>query len=199
MGRGAGRGVPDGRTCVGRGASRKPCWVLCLLMVAVYGAASTGCSFIYTKGPQPEVQPPPPCTTDNWPQTTDTVMAAVSVASVVAGSLIYSQNAHKSCHGFDIYCAMAPAAGIGLAVAGGVGTLVFIPSAIVGYSRTADCRAWLQANPQYAPPPPAETSSSLFAPVRTCPIQGDAPLLCSSRASRESSALVLDAPSGGAP
>ena len=28
-----------------------------LLMLAVFGVANTGCSLIYTKGPQPEVQP----------------------------------------------------------------------------------------------------------------------------------------------
>ena len=208
MGRGAGRGVPDGRTCVGRGARRKPCRALWLLVAAVHGAVSTGCSLIHTKGPQPEVQPPPPCETSNNLPVADTVLAVASVGAVVAGSVVYSQNAHKSC-GFDFGCAMTPGAGIGLVVAGGVGTLVFVPSAIVGFMRTADCRAWLQANPQYAPPPsppppsppppPAETSSSLLVPVRTCPIQGDAPLLCSSRASWESSALVLNASSGGAP
>ena len=87
----------------------------------------------------------------------------------------------------------------GTVIAGLVGTAVFVPSAITGFGRTYDCRAWLEANPQYAPQPAPSTSSSLLVPARGCPSQGDAPLLCSSRASRDSSALVRNAPSGGAP
>ncbi len=60
--------------------------------------------------------------------------------------------------------------------------------AIVGFN-TADCRAWLQANAQRAPQP---APSSLLVPAPRCPIRGDTPLLCSSGASSESSALVLD-------
>ena len=199
----ASRSVPDGRTCVRRSARRKPCRTLWLLVVAVYGAASTGCSFVYTRRPHPEVQPPPPCTTDNWAPTTDTVIAAVSVAAVVAGAVIYA-NGMKPCSGLLCNLNEESVGGGAALIAGGVGTLIFTPSAITGFGRTADCRAWLQANPQYAPPPPpppptAETSSSLFVPERRCSSQGDAPLLCSSRASWESSTLVLNAPSGGAP
>ena len=186
--------VPDSRPCARRRAGRKPCRTLLLLLVAVHGAASTGCSLIYTKGPQPEVRPPPPCTTSNASPYADIGLAVASVGAVVAGSIQYTRKCTGSGFG-DISCGVQQGTGIGAIVAGGVGTLVFVPSAIVGFMRTADCRAWLQANPQSTPPPPpppAETSSSLLVPVRRCPSQGDAPLRCSSGASWESSALVLD-------
>ena len=57
---------------------------------------------------------------------------------------------------------------------------LFTSSAIVGFNQTADCRAWLQANPQHAPQPAPSRSSLLLVPAPTCPIQGDIPLLCSS-------------------
>ena len=199
MERCARRTMPDGRTCARRRLRRTPCWPLLLLLVA--GAASTGCSFVYTRGPQPEVQPPPPCTTSNASPTADTALAVVSVGAVVAGSILYSQATKSNCSSgiADISCNIEQGAGIGAIIAGGVGTLVFVPSAIVGYNRTADCRAWLQANPEYVPQPAPSTSSSLLVPTHTCPSRGDAPLLCSSGASRESSALVLKASSGGRP
>ena len=176
MERCAGRSVPGGRTCARRRAIRKPCWVLWLLVVATKGA---GCSFVYTRGPQPEVQPPPPCTTDNWAPTTDTVIAAVSVAAVVAGAVIYADGM-KPCSGFLCQLNEESLGGGAALVAGGVGTLIFTPSAIVGYRRTSDCRAWLEANPQYAPPPaPSPPSSSLLVPSQGCPTSGDVPRVCS--------------------
>jgi hypothetical protein len=195
----ASRSVPDGRTCVRRGARRKPCWVRWLLVVALHSAVSTGCSLVFTKGPQPEVQPPPPCTTDNGLPIADTVIAVASVAAVVAGAVVYANGTTRhNCGGW--FCGFdEEVGGAGAMLIGGIGTVIFTPSAIVGYMRTADCRAWLQANPHYAPQPTPSTSSSLLVPARRCPSQGDAPLRCSSPASWQSSALVLDAPSGGEP
>lgn len=203
MGRGAGRGVPDGRSCASHGIRRKPCRTLLLLVVAAHGAASTGCSFIYVKGPQPEVQPPPPCTTSNTSPTADITLAVISVGAVVGGAIAYGSSQKQPGGSLGWNAAAAQVAGVGAMALGGIGTAVFVPSAITGFNRTADCRAWLQANPQYAPPlppppPPAETSSSLLVPARGCPSRGDAPLLCSSRASWETSALVLEVPSRGA-
>ena len=183
MGCRARRSVPDGRICVRRGARRKPCSVLWLLVVAVHGAASTGCSFVYTRGPRPEVQPPPPCTTSYIHPIADTVLGAVSVGVTIWAATGFHAEKIRD----------------GTVIAGLVATAVFVPSAVTGFGRTYDCRAWLQANPQYAPQPAPSTSSSLLVPVPGCPSQGDAPLVCSSRASWESSALVLNAPSGGGP
>ena len=49
-----------------------------LLMLAVFGVANTRCSFIFTKGPQPEVQPPPPCTTGNAAPALDICQSATA-------------------------------------------------------------------------------------------------------------------------
>jgi hypothetical protein len=35
------------------------------LMLVVFGVSYVGCSLMLTKGPQPEVQPPPPGTTED--------------------------------------------------------------------------------------------------------------------------------------
>ena len=129
------------------------------------------------------MQPPPPCTTSYIHSIADTVLSAVSVGMTTWAATGFHAEKVRD----------------GTVIAGLVGTAVFVPSAITGFGRTYDCRAWLEANPQYAPQPAPSTSSSLLVPARGCPSQGDAPLLCSSRASRDSSALVRNAPSGGAP
>ena len=178
MKRCAGRTVPDGRSCARRRASRKPCRTLRLLVVAVYGASSAGCSFVFTKGPQPEVQPPPPCTTDNTYPIADSVIAAASAAAVIAGSVLLAGAAGQ--HPCGDSCWTEGVTGAGALIVAVPLVAVFTPSAIVGFNRTADCRAWLQENPQYAPQPAPSTSSSLLVPARTCAVQGDAPLLCSS-------------------
>ena len=177
-----------------------PCLILWLLVVAVPGAASTACSFAFAKGPRPEVQPPPPCTTSNAAPVADTVLSVISVGAVVAGSLIYADSKKSlTCSPSNYFCPLGgigtgveEATGVGAIIAGGVGTLLFVPSAITGYGRTADCRAWLQANPQYAGQPPPSNPSPPLVPARRCPGQGDAPLLCPSEPSWESNALVLD-------
>ena len=161
-------------------------------MLALCAWASTGCSFVYTKGPQPELHPPPPCTTSNVHATADLVLATASVAALVAGSIVYAQGATSDCSGLgNISCGVEKGAGIGAMVAGGIGTLVFVPSAIVGYNRTADCRAWLEANPQYAPEPAPPTPSSFLVPARRCPAAGDAPRICPAAPPLESSVFVL--------
>ena len=193
--------MPDGRACAPCRASRKPCRALWLLVVAVHGVASTGCSFAFTKGPRPEVQPPPPCTTSNAAPITDTVLSVVSVGLVVAGSLMYADSKKPlNCTPAEPFCSLGEigtgveeATGVGAIIAGGIGTLLFVPSAITGYNRTADCRASLQTNPQDAPQPPPSNPYSPLMPARRCPALGDAPVLCPSEGSSESSALVLDA------
>jgi hypothetical protein len=164
-----------------------------LLVISIHGAASTGCSLVYTKGPQPEVQPPPPCTTSNASPIADTVLAAVSVGAVVAGSILYADASHNASCSFLCFSGLNQAeeyGGVGAIILGGIGTTVFTISVVNGYGRTADCRAWLEANPQYTPQP--ATSSSLLVPAGRCHPRGDAPLLCSSTVSWESSAVVLE-------
>ena len=176
---------------------------IALLILIALVQASAGCSLIFTKGPQPEVQPPPPCTTDNTAPTADTVLAVASVAAVVAGAVVYVNGTkQQGCGGW--FCGFGEQVGGGGAmVAGVLGTLIFTPSAIVGFNRTAACRAWLETNPQYAPPlsPSPPESSLLVGPPQGCPTPGDAPRICSSAASWRPRAVVLgDVTSrGGAP
>ncbi len=171
MERCAGRSGPDGRTCARRRVRRKPCRALWLLVVTIHGAAGTGCSFVYTRGPQPEVQPPPPCTTSNASPTADTVLAVASVAAVVAGSIVYA-NGMKPCSGFLCQLNSQSVGGGSAIVLGGIGTAVFVPSAIVGYNRTAACRASQPPQPEEAAPSAPPESSLLLVPSPGCPPPG---------------------------
>ena len=212
MGRGAGRSVPDGKLCVRGGPRRMPCRLLLLLLVAVHAAVSTGCSFAFTKGPQPEVQPPPPCTTSNLAPAFDVGFAALAVVLAgwaASGTGSYDYTA-RDCPCFWCEPCSPPythtkdnnwlwiPAGVSIASA-----VLFGSSAIVGFNRTADCRASLESNPLYAPPPSPSppTSSLLLVPAQGCPTSGDVPRMCSSAASWGSSAVVLGdvTPRGGAP
>ena len=153
---------------------------LMLGAIAIQGAGSTGCSLHYTKGPQPDVHPPPACTESNDAPITDTVLAVASIGIVVAGSVLYSNT--KDCGG--AWCGLGNQLTGGTAIIlGGIGTLVFVPSSIIGYNRTASCRAWLDGDPEYSPSRrpgarPAAPSTSLLLPRRECSSRGDAPLLC---------------------
>jgi len=156
-------------------------------MLAVFGLANAACSLVYTRGPQPEVQPPPECTTWNTSPTADTVLAVLSVGAVVAGAFLYADAEHQGgSASFD-----QGLGGVGAMVIGGVGTLVFVPSAIVGYTRTAACRASLEAKPQQPAPPSPPLSSLLLVPPQGCPTLGDVPRTCSSTAPWGPSAVAL--------
>ena len=155
--------------------------VIARLMLVVLGVYSTGCSFIYTKGPQPGVQPPPPCTTDNGAPIADTVIASLSVAAVIAGAVLYAEAESMHCGFFDAKCdSLTPGlTGLGAMIIGVPLAAVFIPSAVVGFDRTAACRAWLEPKPQQPATTPAPQSSFLLMPQRECPAVGDAPHICS--------------------
>jgi len=144
---------------------------LLTVAIAAQGMAGTGCSLVYTKGPQPELHPPPPCTTSNDAPITDTVFAALSVGAVTAGLVAYKNG--------NIGTGLLGAGG---AILGGVGTLIFVPSAVVGYNRTAACRAWLDGGAKAAPASPHRGGPShgswLLVPSPECSSRGDAPLLC---------------------
>jgi hypothetical protein len=160
------------------------------LMLVVFGVYSSGCSLIFTKGPQPEVKPPPPCTTDNNMPITDTVIASLSAVALVGGAILLASPAPQSCRG-TWTCGWAEGfTGAGLVLGGLVGTAIFTPSAIVGYMRTADCRASLGLEPPKPASSPMPESSFLLAPQRGCPQAGDVPRLCSSAASWRSTVLA---------
>jgi hypothetical protein len=144
--------------------------VLVSAVIAGQGAANTGCSFAYTRGPEPAVHPPPPCTPSNEAPITDTIFAALSVGAVVAGTVAMKNG--------DLGTGLA---GLGATILGGFGTLGFTTSAVVGYTRTAACRDWLEEHPKYAPlmrPGRPLGPSSLLGPAPMCPSERDAPLLC---------------------
>ena len=157
-----------------------------LWMLAVLSVANAGCSLIYTKGPQPEVQPPPPCTTSVAAPVVDTVLAAASLGLVVAGVVGATK---PPAQGFAPNFEAMDAAAI---VTGLVMSTVLIPSAIVGFNRTAACRASLEAKPQLPASPSPPQSSLLLVPPRGCPPPGDAPRICASAVSFRPSALVLN-------
>ncbi|HMK73981.1 MAG TPA: hypothetical protein VK454_11625, partial [Myxococcaceae bacterium] len=49
--------------------------------VVLVVAASPGCSFVLTRGPETDVHPPRECTTSNAAPVADTVLAALSLAA----------------------------------------------------------------------------------------------------------------------
>lgn len=169
--------------------------VVSLTQLVTLTWVTSGCSLIFVKGPQPGVQPPPPCTASNGLPTADAVLAGLSVAALVAGAVVYANGKSQEASGCNggWFCGFGEqVSGGGAMILGGVGTLIFTPSAIVGFNKTSACRASLEAGPQPASLPPAPASpSSLLAPPRGCPWDGDAPRFCSTVASRRPGELRL--------
>ena len=156
--------------------------VVSLSTLVALAWVTSGCSLIFVKGPQPEVQPPPPCTAANDLPAADAVLAGLSMAALVAGAVVYvngKSQEESGCSG-RWFCGFGEeVGGAGAMIIGGIGTLVFTPSAIVGFNRTSACRASAKANPQPAPSPPVPAApASRLAPPRGCPSEGDAPRLC---------------------
>ena len=171
----------------------RPARVAVLTAVLLHGAASTGCSLLFTKGP------PPPCTTSNDASRADIALTVASVVLAVAGGSIARNPG--SCT--ESWCGLGGGVtGGGMLLVGGIGTVVFTSSAIVGYSRTASCRAaeenaghvehtlpgtrpgvTVSATPQRAG---QLHGSWVVISAPECPSRGDAPLLCTSRVLRGS-------------
>jgi hypothetical protein len=159
-----------------------------LMSVAIVaqGSVTSGCSLLFTKGP------PPPCTTSNDAPRSDIALAVASVAVAVAGGSI-ARNP-RSCTA--PWCGPSnEVTGGGMLLVGGIGTVVFSSSAIVGYSRTVGCRLAQESAPyaQHSPPGSSQgetfTSSVVHAPE--CSSRGDAPFVCSPGTSG-SSELAMD-------
>ena len=169
--------------------------VVSLSTLVILAWVTSGCSLIFVKGPQPEVHPPPPCTASNNLPTADAVLAGLSVAALVAGAVVYANGKSQEASGCNggWFCGFGDQVGGGGAmILGGVGTLLFTPSAIVGFNETAACRASLETTPQPPSSPPAPASpSSLLAPPHGCPWDGDAPRLCSTVATHRPGELRL--------
>jgi hypothetical protein len=145
------------------------------IALALLGVMSQGCSFLFTKAPQPNGQPSPHCSDSYAAPIADTVVIGLSVAAIVAGSIVYadSQCRSGSCsEGGQL-------AGTTAIVAGGVGMLLFTPSTVLGYSRTSACRAWLEGDDPPRPRHTGDLESSVLVPQPRCSHESDAPLLCS--------------------
>jgi hypothetical protein len=140
-------------------------------------SASPGCSFIFTKGPELEVHPPPECTTSVAAPVVDTVMVAASVALVIAGAATAGSSCNSNT-GFN-FCGLNQTVGLGAIIAGAVSGVVFTTSAAVGFNRTNACRASLEPN-ALPPPGPVVPATSLFpaSPTKACAPMGDAPRIC---------------------
>jgi hypothetical protein len=143
------------------------------LVLAMYGAAGTGCSLLFTKGP------PPPCTTENDIPRVDTALLVASVALAVAGGAI-ARNP-QTCT--ESWCGLGgEATGTGMLIAGGIGSVVFASSAIVGYGRTARCREAEENDARHPHPRALSSGTSLpsLLPSADCSGRGDAPRVCTS-------------------
>ena len=138
------------------------------LMFVVLGVYSTGCSFIFTKGPQPELQPPPQCTTSNVAPILDSTGAALS------GLIGLISLGGAACSGDSCYWNKSASAWTAVAFLATAGLLT--TSAVVGFNRTAACRSSLGIESPASSPLPE--SSLLLVPQRNCPTLGDAPRLC---------------------
>ncbi len=98
---------------------------------------NSGCSFIFTKGPEPEVHPAPPCTTTNDAPAMDTILAVLSLGLLGLGMAAVVDGSAKSAPPTpcvdNCESGLEGAAGVlGMAV-GAALVALFTTSAVVGY------------------------------------------------------------------
>ena len=139
-------------------------------------AAASGCSLIFTKGPQPELHPLPECTQSVAAPVTDTVLAALSVTLLGLGVAAETESSAPCTGEFCSLNGIGQGAGwIGIAAGAAMGIL-FTTSAVVGYQRTSACRASLEPNALLPQPKASLVPASPAA--ETCGVAGDAPRVC---------------------
>jgi hypothetical protein len=141
-------------------------------LATLFLGACPGCSLIFTHAPQPDVHPPPECTTSVAAPVVDTVVATASATLLGFGAAA----AATPCTPGDVnFCGLGQAAGWGAIVVGAVTGILFTTSAVVGYQRTSACRASLEPNALLPQP-----SASLLpaSSVEVCASVGDAPRSC---------------------
>jgi hypothetical protein len=146
-------------SCAGRALLRQ---ALLLPLVGALAMLDSGCSLVFTRGPELDRQPPEPCTPSNGYAIADTALALLSVAAIVGGSIAVAQGSKPP--------STSPGealVGLGLIPAGVIGTAIFVPSAVVGYNRAAACRAWLQLPSPIVPssPPPSSRAGPRREPI----------------------------------
>ncbi|MGZ6077107.1 MAG: hypothetical protein ACXWK6_04805, partial [Myxococcaceae bacterium] len=121
-------------------------------MLLVIG--TEGCSFAFTRGPQPSLpagpgpetsrpQTPPECTSSVAAPVADTVLSTLSVAVFVTGIAALATPEPSCSQGSFGPCFQGFNQSVGWTgiIAGGLTSALFIASAVTGYGRTADCRA----------------------------------------------------------
>ena len=153
-----------------------------LLMTSALAALSafgSGCSFLFTRAPQANGQPSRECSPSYAAPIADTVVTGLSVAAIVAGSIVYADAHHC---GSGSCSESNQLAGTTAIVAGAVGVLLFTPSTVLGYSRASACRAWLEGDDPARPRHTGDLESSLLVLPPQCSDSTDVPRLCSSGA-----------------
>ena len=155
----------------GRSSLNVPRVLLATLILTV----GPGCSLIFTRGPDPEAKPPPECTTSVAPPVIDTLLAAASVGLVIAGASAAKTTCVPSAFN---PCGVSDAGWVAV-IGGAASGLLFAGSAVIGYKRTSDCRAFREKN-GLSPPTPDEPPKSLLkhGSAEACAV-GDAPRACS--------------------
>jgi hypothetical protein len=152
--------------------------------------ASPGCSLIFTKGPEPEVQPAPQCTTSNTAPIADTVLATGATTFSVLGIVLATTPCPPGSWGCYNSIGWVGAAAYGALA------ILFTASAYTGYTRTKACRASLVVDAVPSPGALApETSFLALPPTPDCLDGRDAPRAC---ALAPSSRLAWE-PEQGAP
>ena len=156
-------------------------------------AGTEGCSFAFTRGPQPSLPagpgpetsrpPTPECTSSVAAPVVDTVLSTLSVAVFVTGIAALATPEPSCSQGSFGVCFRNFNQSVGWTgiIAGGLTSTLFIASAVTGYGRTADCRAAIEASAR--PPPPRASVPPSFVPLEGCGPVGDVPRVCSSVAS----------------
>jgi hypothetical protein len=138
-------------------------------LATVLVVAGPGCSLVFTHAPQPEVHPPPECTTSVAAPVVDTVLATAGVTFLGLGVGVVA----SSCTGQ--YCELGRDGGWAAVIVGAVTGALFITSAVVGYQRTSACRASLEPSGLPRPPGSVPAASLLWPLPEACAPVGDAP------------------------
>ncbi len=152
--------------------------------LALVLAASPGCSLLFTQAPRPELHPPPPCNPLVASPVMDTVLATAGAGLAVTGAVVASYSCGGGPQSVDsnAYCGLHQAFGYGALISGALVSALFTTSAVLGYQRTAACRALAEST---GPAPAArEVPSALLlsaSPVEGCGRGGDTPRRCPSR------------------
>ena len=163
--------------------------IVSLAEVMLLVVGTEGCSFAFTRGPQPglpagpgpETSRPqtPECTSSVAAPVVDTVLSTVSVAVFVTGIAALATPEPSCSQGSFGVCLQGFNQSVGWTgiIAGGLTSALFIASAVTGYGRTAACRAAKEASARLPPPsasvPPSSVPLERYGPV------GDVPRVCS--------------------